>query len=140
MDKFIKVGNSEELIPVKDIYAFIYESEKGKTVLRITFDKATKTFQEIVDLLEGKDVAIEEHHMEDVTTMKEDESTTVEQVCKLSNVYTNFCKDFKCNYNATDGTYFVELTKKTDTEILTEANQQDTLAAYMAIAELYENS
>ena len=130
--KYIKVeSTSNELIPVVDIYAYIYESEKGKTVLRITIKDDVKDFNELKNLLsKGHPIYAYEEQCEN-----ENEITI-----SLAAEHLNYAKDYKCNYNAENKEFFIEITKKSDVELMVEQNKADTLIAYSAIAELYEMS
>lgn len=132
MAKYIKVGSmTEELIPVVDVYAFIYESEKGKTVLRITIKDDVKSFDELKNLLsKGQTVyAFEKQENEDAEQPSE---------IVLTSEHYHYAKEYKCDYNADKGEFFIEITKKSDLELLAKQNEEDTLTAYAAIAELYE--
>lgn len=125
--RYIKVGSSEEFIPVKDIYAFIYEGGSGKTVLRITLDAATKSFEQLHELLgAGVDQVIISY--EDTPDGNKD----------ILDEYTHFCLDYKCNFGS--GEYFIEITKKSDAEIAIDENINITLDAHEALIALYENT
>lgn len=138
MARYIKVGSIDsELIPVNDIYAYIYESEKGKTVLRIKIPEYAKSFAELKTLF-SNDSPI--YAYEDVakTTKAEDGSSVTETVVELNAEYFHYCKDYKCAYSISNSEYSIEITKKEDIEIEAEQNIADTLTAYTAIANLYE--
>lgn len=136
--KYIKVGSKNaELIPVIDVYAFIYESEKGKTVLRIRVADSVKNFDELRALFSG-DVPV--YAYEETIHDLDEENGVYESktVIELKSEHLHFCKDYKCDYSATKGEYFIEITRKTDSELLSEQNVSDTLIAYAAIGDLYE--
>lgn len=137
--KYIKVGSSD-LIPVVDVYAFIYESELGKTVLRIEVAEDVLSFDKIISLLKDTTETIEEYSETENPVITDDHTASeTEIITELTNKYYNYCKDFKCNYNASKGTYFIEITKKSDAEVLAEQNESDTLDAYEALVDLYES-
>ena len=56
----------------------------------------------------------------------------------IINSFDNFCLNYKCSYSEVDDTFVISLRKRFDVDILTETNQNDTIEAYAAIAELYE--
>ena len=137
--KYIKVQSTQnELIPIVDIYAFIYESEKGKTVLRITIKDDVKDFNELKNLLShGYDIFVYEEQENNNNNL---EGNISESTIELTAEHKNYSKEYKCNYNANNNEFFIEITKKTDVELMVEQNKADTLIAYNAIAELYEMS
>lgn len=133
--KFIKINNTEELIPVKDIYSFIYENGAGKTVLRIIFDAAVKNFDQLLQLLgTGEDQVITSYE----AIINRDAEGNTETVYNILDEYKHFCLDYKCNFGNNE--YFVEITRKSDVAILVDENANSTLDAFEALAALYEGS
>ena len=59
--KYIKVVGNDEIITVIDSYAYIYESGKGKTVLRMKISESVKSFQDIVAIFNKEGNVIEEY-------------------------------------------------------------------------------
>lgn len=134
MAKYITIGSSEEKIPVNDIYAYIYESGEGKTVLRIKVDASVKTFDELNNLLNtGENKEIKAYELEESGDIGNSEP-----VYKLLSSYTNFYLDYKCDYASSKNEYSIEITKKSRIEIIADENQANTLDAYEAIVALYE--
>lgn len=133
--KFIKINNTEELIPVKDIYSFIYENGAGKTVLRIIFDAAVKNFDQLLQLLgTGEDQVITSYE----AIINRDAEGNTETVYNILDEYKHFCLDYKCNFGNNE--YFVEITRKSDVAILVDENANSTLDAFEALVALYEGS
>jgi hypothetical protein len=127
MNKFIRIGSIDsELIPVIDIYPYIYESEKGKTVLRITIKDNIKTFEELKILLSTGNSIYE--------YVKEEDPEEI----KLMAEHNNYIKEYKCNYNSDKEEFFIEITKKSDVEMLVEKNSEDIQLAYIALTEINE--
>lgn len=56
----------------------------------------------------------------------------------IISTHTNFCKDFAFKYSKENAEYTISVMKKSDAEILADMNQEDTMNAYTAIADLYE--
>lgn len=140
MTRFIRVGSTDaELIEVRDVYAYIYESEKGKTVLRLSIPETSKSFTELKDLLTNGETIYAYEQVETAVENVDGESEVVTEY-KLIGEHTNYAKDYKCDYSAEKGEYFIEITRKSDLEILTEENTNDTLTAYEAIAAMYEDN
>lgn len=158
MQKYIKVGTGD-IFPVEDVYPYIYESGNGRQVIRIIVDPAVKTYQELFDMFNTGNFPIEEYWDEEQVVEAPAEGTTADgatttegnpstvkkpvtvQVKKSEHTY--YCKDYKCSFNTEDHfpeKYFVEITRKTQSEITAEENQSAIDANSMAIADLYENS
>lgn len=139
MCKYIKIGDSDELIKVHDIYAFTYDFGNGKTVLRISISPNEKSFEELYDLLSNGPIVSkwEEQEVSNLSMNTELTSSTPLKEIKFVETYSNFCNDYRCEMT-TEGLFEIELTKKFDITVDIETNQQLTLEAYSAIAEVYE--
>lgn len=133
--KYIKINNASEFIPVKDIYSFMYENGAGKTVLRIIFDAAVKNFDQLLQLLgTGEDQVITSYE----AIINRDAEGNTETVYNILDEYKHFCLDYKCNFGNNE--YFVEITRKSDVAILVDENANSTLDAFEALVALYEGS
>lgn len=156
MQKYIKVGTGD-IFPVEDVYPYIYESGNGRQVIRIIVDPAVKTYQELFDMFNTGNFPIEEYWDEEQVVEVPAEGTTAdgaaadESTHKTKTVtakvkkseHTYYCKEYKCSFNTEDhfpGKYFVEITRKTQSEITAEENQSAIDANSMAIADLYEST
>lgn len=134
--KYIKINNASEFIPVKDIYSFMYENGTGKTVLRITFDAATKSFDQLLQLLgTGADQVITSY---EAVVQDNAENDNTEAVYNILDEYKHFCLDYKCNFGNNE--YFVEITKKSDVAIMVDENMNSTLDVYEALVAVYEGT
>lgn len=142
--KYIKIGSLEEIIAVKDIYAYTYDHGDGKTVLRIKIDADTKSFDELKSLLtNGNAIYVNEERKVDYhPTAEEQENGTPppedQYEMVLIDTHVNFCKDYKCEYNSVENEFDIEITKKNDSEIAAQKQNDDILDAYLAITEIYE--
>ena len=133
MSKFIRVGNSEEYIPVIDVYAYIYDHGDGKTVLRIKMDASVKTFDQLMALFgSGVDQTITSYE----SSMQDTDDNEPKMIAL--DRYDHFCLDYKCNFSSTE--YFIEITRKPDIAIMADDNATAVLDAYSALADLYEST
>lgn len=131
MKKYIKIGDTPQF-EVPEIYPYTYDGGLGKLVLRIVVDPSTKTYEELFNLLNNNSVAISE--------IWEDE-TSGEKTLKAE--YTGYNKDFKCFYNGDPeypNQYFIELTRKTATELQAEKNQSIIDSNAVMLAGLFEST
>ena len=136
--KYITVGNNETMMPVLDVYAFIYDYGDGKTVIRCTLDASKYTLDDIKSIFTGDVIKIYEDSTEMLDSNSSEADIKDKSIKHYKLSYNNFCKDLKSTYNDTDGTWAIEVTQKTDTEILNEDNKSMMLDGYEAIAALYE--
>lgn len=139
--KYIKFGRNESLFKVNDIYAFTYDYGEGKTVLRCSMDASTLPFESVKDLfLSGDTVYV----YEDKTELINNKCTTAEvkeyRTKQLILEFDNFVNDYKCAYSASNNTWDIEITKKSETEMIVEENNNILLDGLECIAMIFEDS
>lgn len=129
MKKYIKIGDTQQF-EVPEIYPYTYDGGLGKLVLRIVVDPSVKSYEELFTLLNNNSVSISEYWENEMTG---------EKVLKAE--YTGYCKDYKCSYNGDSeypNMFFIELTRKTATELQAEENQNLIAANNAMLLGLFE--
>lgn len=134
MQKYIKITENGEMIPVSDVYAYTYDSGLGKQVLRLYIKPTTKTYDELFLLLNsGTAPTILEYW-----DIEDDAGQVTNQ---LITEHTYYCKDYKCAYNGSSDypdEYAIEITRKSAAEIKSEQNTATVQDINLALASIYE--
>lgn len=133
--KYLVVGDSDELIPVIDAYAFQYDYGTGRLVLRVTIDADVKSFDELRALF-SEDVVIKEYE-DQVVSDDDAELPTIRR--SLIRSFEHFCKDYTFDYDSSTNRFNIEVARKTDTELEVETMESETIDGYVALAEIYES-
>lgn len=139
---YITVGESNEKIPVNDCYSYMYEdSENGKTVLRIRIDPSIKTFDQLKTLFTSGEVI--RHYVDDSSVPEVHDPSipsTSDMVTetRLQGEHFNYCKEYKCNFDAAKNEFSIEITKKTAEETLLQENADQIANTMIALTELFE--
>lgn len=139
MSKFISIGDSRELIAVKDAYPFTHDFGKGKSVLRVSFYAKDHSIEQIENMFDGYPVINCYEEREVSSTVDETSPSSTNKEITLISTYEDYTKDLIWSYNDEDDAYEIEITKKTETELAIEANQNQTIEGCEAIVELYES-
>lgn len=134
--KFISVDHGNTLIPVDNVYSFIYESGEGKTVLRISVPEDVMTFDTLKDTFTNPELTeIYMYENVEIQVPSGDDSYGTPSI-KFVNIFTNYTKDYTCRYE--DGVYHIEITRKSKIELVADQTAALNLDFAMALAGLYE--
>lgn len=139
MNKYIKIG-SEEVMPVCEVYSYIYDSGTGKQVLRIIVDPAVATYDQLMVKLKDTKEVIGEYWDEEVRDLESGIITGSNKVLKTE--HKNYSKDYRCYFNYSEDypdKFFIELTRESQEEIQTRVNQENLNATGLGLVDLYEN-
>lgn len=134
--KYIKVGD-REIMPVVDIYAYIYEGGIGKQVLRITVDPGVAAYEELFEMFNGNNLPISEYWEEIV----QGEDGELHPVRTLKTEHLYYSKNYSCSYNTDSDirdVFSVEITRKTAAELQAIRNQSSIDATNLALVGMYE--
>lgn len=143
MKKYIRVGStSTELIPVSEVYAFIYDGGLGKKTLRMYIDKKIKGYDELYLLFnDGVDKVIYEYN-----DIENEETGEVIESEVLQHVYEHFCENYSCCYNGGENYldypdhFYIEITQKAPEKLEAELFSEKIAESNVALASIYESS